>query len=58
MFSNMADWLGFAVGVVSLILQLKNGQSRRRRQRSTRYRRWKVWGIEWTAIDHDDRSQS
>lgn len=58
MSNAIADWAGLVVGLVSLILQLCSISNGRRRQRSIRFRRLKIWGIEWMRFDHDDHIQS
>jgi len=57
MFDNMRDWVGFAMTAVSLLLAI-SAQPRRRVRRIERFRSLKVWGLEWTARDREDDSQS
>jgi hypothetical protein len=58
MSNDMVGLLSLAVGVVSLILQLKVGQSRCRNRQRERFRSFKFLGIELTAYDRDDDSRS
>jgi hypothetical protein len=55
----MLDWIGFAITVIGLALQLwqmRNTGPRRRTRES--YRHWKIGPIEKTSYDREDDIQS
>lgn len=58
MSSDMVGLLSLAVGVVSLILQLKGGQSRCRSRQRERFRSFKFLGLELMTYDRDDDRRS
>jgi hypothetical protein len=58
MLSDIRDWLGFGIAVVSFVLTANCVALRScRRRRRERYRSLKAWGIEWTAYEREDDSQ-
>jgi hypothetical protein len=57
----MWDWIGFAIGAVSLLLLTIVGfwtRTRRRSRRVERFRSFKAWGVEWAAYDREDDTRS
>jgi hypothetical protein len=60
MSNDMRDWVAFAMTAVTVFLDFRSlwAGTRRRRRRSERFRSLKAWGLEWTAYDREDDSQS
>jgi hypothetical protein len=60
MSNDVRDWIGFAIGVVSLLLTIVSLWARphRRTRRVERSRSFKAWGVEWTTHDREDDIQS
>jgi hypothetical protein len=55
MRDQLWSWIGILIGAVSLILQLTQMMTPRRRYRRTvRKRSWKCWAIEHTRLDEID----
>ncbi len=60
MLNDMRDWVGFVIGVVSLLITVSGpwAGTRRRARRVERFRSFRAWGVEWTAYDREDDRQS
>jgi hypothetical protein len=67
MLDDMLGWVAVVMSAVHLILFLRAKESfltewakesRRRTRRVERYRSLKLWGLEWTAYDREDDTQS
>lgn len=52
------DWIGFAIGVLSLLLSFWVRPAGTRQRVRVRRRRLKLGAIEWTAYDREDDRQS